>query len=275
VYNRFVDSPRFLPNRERLSAVMAMILLVYTAARFVQLPEQTLGIELAGIYLPLQVNINTLVAILVAALTASGTDWLLRDDPALQGRRGFRHWLLPSMTAWVLSLPLANLEFGLQWWAAFAASAVLLLAILVGEYTSAAPENRLHDAAKLALTALSYALFLILAISVRGVALRLYLALPAIAMGALMISTRIHLLRTNLTWQPVQSFGIAFVIAQLAAALHYFPISALSYGLVLLGAVFALNQYAASINLEQDNKQAIRESLIILGTFWFLAILVR
>jgi hypothetical protein len=211
----------------------------------------------------------------VAALTASGTDWLLRDDPALQGRRGFRHWLLPPMTAWVLSLPLANLEFGFQWWAAFAASSVLLLAILVSEYASAAPENRLHEAANLALTVLSYALFLILAISVRGVALRLYLALPAIALGALMISTRIHLLRTNLAWQPLQSVGIAFVIAQIAAALHYFPISALGYGLVLLGAVFALNQYASSVNLELDNKQSIRESLIILGTFWLLAILVR
>lgn len=254
---------------------MAVILLAYTAARFVQLPEQTLGIELTGIYLPIQVNINTLVAILVAALTASGTDWLLRDDPALQGRRGFRHWLLPSMTAWVLSLPLANLPFGLQWWAAFAGSALLLLAILIGEYASASPENRLHQASNLALSALAYALFLILAISVRGVALRLYLALPAIALGTLMISTRIHLLRTKLSWQPLQSFGITFIVVQIAAALHYLPISALGYGLALLGAVFALNQYAAATNLEQDNKLAVREAFIVLGIFWAFAILVR
>ncbi|MGH2582405.1 MAG: hypothetical protein ACRDFQ_05870, partial [Anaerolineales bacterium] len=78
-----MDSADWLPDRERLSAVMAVILLAYAVARFVQAPGGVIGLEIAGIYLPLQFGIGTMVSVLAAGLTASGTDWLLRDNPRL------------------------------------------------------------------------------------------------------------------------------------------------------------------------------------------------
>lgn len=270
-----MQSAHILPDRERLSSVMAVILLAYAAARFVQLPVRTLNFEFAGIFLPLELNVNTIASILVAGLTASGADWLLREHPAFGGRSAIRHWVLPAMTAWVLSLPLANLPLGISWWLAFVGTGFLLFAILVAEFNSVSADSRLHSLAISALTALAYGLFLILAISVRGVALRLYLALPAVAAGVFMVSTRVHLLRGTLVWQPLQSVAITFVVIQIAAALHYLPISALGYGLALLGLIYGLNQFAAGLNSGLEIRQAGREGLIPLAVFWALALLVR
>ena len=270
-----MDISRNLPDRERLSAVMALILLAYAAARFIELPGQTLAIELAGIYLPLLINVNTLVAVLVSALTAAGADWLLRGDPGLTPKTTKRHWLLPAMTAWVLSLTLANIELGTQWFLAFTGAAFLLLAILLAEYSSANKENHFNAIAIQALSALTFGLFLILAITIRGLALRLYLAFPAIVIGSFLAATRVQLLLENSEWLPMQMAGIAFIVAQIAAALHYLPVSALGYGLILLGLLYALSHFFGALHFAPEPQQAARDSLIALAIFWLLAILLR
>jgi hypothetical protein len=269
-----VDSTDWLPDRDRFSVVMAVILLAYAVARFVQAPGGVLGLEIAGIYLPLQIGIGTMVAVLVAGLTASGTDWLLRDNPRLIERNRYSHLLLPAMTAWILSLPLANLPVSPAWWEAFGISAFLIFAIIVAEFNSISLENRFYSLAVLSLTALSYALFLILAISIRGLGLRLYLALPAIGIGAFLTSARIHFLRSSLPWRPLQSLVVAFVIAEIASALHYLRVSALGYGLALLGLIYAISQYLASLNLGMESRAAAREPLFILSGFIVLAIVI-
>lgn len=254
---------------------MAVILLAYAAARFVRLPDNTLALQLAGIYLPLQINIHTIVAVLVAGLTATGTDWLLRSQEDRASRSINRHLLLPAMTAWVLSLLLSNIPFSSQWWLAFGGSALFLLAILIAEYASASPENRYYAIATQALSALTYGLFLILAITVRGVGLRLYLAFPAMALGAFLAGSRVQLLRPGQSWQPLPVAGITFIVVQIAAALHYLPISALGYGLGLLGTLYALNDYVAAIDTGETFREAARRPAVVLSLFWLLAILLR
>jgi hypothetical protein len=253
---------------------MAMILLSYVAGRFVQTPGQVLALDLAGIYLPLQVNINTALAILVAGLTAAGADWLIQAEAADERSR-FRHWLLPAMTAWVLGLMLANLPFDPEWWLAFGFSALLLLAVILAEFASSSPENRFYAIATQALTFLTFGLFLILAITTRAVALRLYLALPAIALGVLTAASRLQLLRPGQSWQPLSVVAGAFVCIQVAAALHYLPVSPLGYGVALLGLLYALNHYWLGLSSGDEIKQTLREALLPLAVFWLLALLLR
>lgn len=264
-----------LPNRERLSAVMAVILLAYVAVRFVRTPAFTLELELIGVLLPIRLGIDTLLAVLVAGLTAAGADWLLRDHPELGQRTTYSHWLLPAMTAWVLTLVLSNLPFTAGWWWACLFSALLLLAILLAEYNSVSEEGRLYALTSAALGALAYVLFLVLAISVRGLGLRLFLALPAIGLGAFLAGTRLNLLRSVENWHALQLVGATFLTVQIAAALHYLPVSALGYGLVLLGVVFALNNYLAALNAGQPPRAAAREPAVALAVFVLFALLIR
>lgn len=272
-YNRRMLSA-WVPNRERLSAVMAVILLAYVAVRFVQVPPLVLNLEFLGVLLPIRLGLTTLLAVLLAGLTAAGADWLLRDHPALGQRTTYSHWLLPAMTAWVLALVLSNLPFTAGWWVAFLVCALLLLAILLAEYNSVSEESRLYALVSTALSMLSYILFLMLAISVRGLGLRLFLALPAVGLGAFLAGTRLNLLRSVENWYALQLVGMTFLVVQLAGALHYLPVSALGYGLLLLGALFALNNYMANLNSGQQPRSAAREPAVALGVFLILGLLV-
>lgn len=253
---------------------MAVILLAYVAVRFVQVPPLVLNLQLLGVFLPIQLGLNTLLAVLLAGLTAAGADWLLRDHPALGERTTYSHWLLPAMTAWVLALVLSNVPFTASWWLAFLVCALLLLAILLAEYNSVSEESRLYSAVSVALSMLCYILFLMLAISVRGLGLRLFLALPAIGLGAFLAGTRLNLLRSVENWHSLQLVGMTFLVVQLAAVMQYLPLSALGYGLLLLGALFAINNYMANLNSGQAPRAAAREPLVALGVFLLLAVLM-
>ena len=111
-----------------------MILLAYAASRFVNIPPRELGLQLPGFYLAFQFNIHTFVALLVAGITATGADIMLRDHPGLENKRTWEHWLLPALTAWTLGIPLNQLPIGLQWLISFAIGGALLMLVLIAEY---------------------------------------------------------------------------------------------------------------------------------------------
>ncbi len=72
---------RHLPDADRLSILVGTILLAFALAHFIRLPVRQLSIQLPGFYLLINFGVQELVALLVALLTATGADWLLRDHP--------------------------------------------------------------------------------------------------------------------------------------------------------------------------------------------------
>jgi len=117
-------------------------------------------VQLPGLYLSVPVNVQILVAFVVAALTAIGADWLLRDHPALRRRRTLEHWLLPALTAWVIGMPLFQLPLSPLWCGGFALGGALLILVLVAEYIVVDSEDARQAPAAAVLTAVSFALFL-------------------------------------------------------------------------------------------------------------------
>ena len=179
-----------LPDLNRLSVLAAAILLAYALGRFADLPAKVVEFQILGLYLPLELSTHTIIAFLVAGLTASGADWLLRGHPNLEGKNAVEHWLLPALTAWVIGFPLFQLPLGLLWWAGFLFGAILLLLVLVAEYIVADPGDVRQPAAAAGLIVLSYALYLILAISIRHSGIRLIFVIPPLALASWLASLR-------------------------------------------------------------------------------------
>jgi hypothetical protein len=265
---------RNLPNPDRLSVLAATILLAYALTTFVNLPEKAFSIQLPGIFLEYNFNIRTLVVLIAAGLTASGTDWLLRDHPALKGRNTIEHILLPALTAWVIGIPLFQLPFGVAWWAVFAIGGVLLTLVLVAEYIVVDPEDVRHAIASAGLTAVSYALYLILAIVLRSAGVRLFLLLPALTLAAALVSLRTLHLRLIGQWKIWETIVIALVVGQIAAALQYWPLSPVAFGLAVLGPAYALTSLIGGLEEGEPVRQAVIEPLIVMGVIcgaavWF------
>jgi hypothetical protein len=264
---------RHYPEADRLSVLIATIMLAYALAKFVNIPPQLIPLEFAGIFLPIRFQAENIVALVVAGMTATGADWILRDHPGLVGRSTAPHWLLPGLTAWVISLPLNALPFNSLWWAAFAGATLLVVLVLIAEYIALDPEDARQPVAAAGLSGLAYTLFLILAISVASIDLRLYLRLPALLLGGTLVSLRVLNLQSN-EWKWGLAAVSGLVITQLGAGLHYHPITPISFGLVLLGPVYAINTYLNNSAQGQPTRQAIVIPAIILILLWIGAFFI-
>jgi hypothetical protein len=274
-----MEAQRYLPDRNRLSVMIATILLAYALTRFVVIPTQTLSFNLLGIILTFDVNFHTIVSVLVAVMAATGSDWILRGHPALANSHQswqsmLHHWILPALTAWMIGIPLNILSGGPIWWITMGLGGVLLVLVLISEYNVVDSADIYQPLATLGLTALSFALYLILAISLWSTGFRLYLLLPALVLAAGLVCLRTLYLRTGGRWLVVWSAVIALVVGQVATGLHYWPISPVKFGLLILAPTYALTSLAGSAEEGRTLQGMWVEPLVMLSVVVGLAIWV-
>ncbi len=263
---------RHLPDADKLSILSAIILLAYIIARFVDVPLNEFTIQLPGLFLDFEISIRTVITLLVAGLAASGAEWLMRQHPRLKEQKTFEHWILPAITAWVIGVPLIQLPFGPQWWLWFVIGGSLLILVVVGEYITVDVEDIRQPIATAGLTAVAFSIFLILAIAVRDIGLRLFWIIPMLAFAGGTIALRTLHLRLHGLWSWFHALIIALVLSQIAAALYYLPASPVAYGLVLLGVVYGLTGMFANLAEGRPVRRAVLEPAIILSIVIFTAL---
>jgi hypothetical protein len=269
-----MERTTYLPDADRLSILSAAILLAYAASRFVEIPAREFGLQLPGFYLAVELNIHTVVALLVAGLTATGADLLLRDHPALGEKRTVEHWLLPALTALTLGMPLNQMPVGLQWLISFAIAGIVIMLVLVSEYIAVDPEDERYPIASAALTAVAYALFLILAIVLQSATFRLFLILPALLLAAGLVSLRTLHLRLKGRWLYLRTLVIMVILTGMISAFHYWPLSPVAYGLLILGPAYSLTSLIGALSEGQPLKRAIIEPAVVLLVVWGAAVWV-
>lgn len=270
-----MNQEKYLPDSNRVGVLTSTVLLAFALTRIVQSPEFSLELQLPGFLLTLPLNITTAMSLLTAGLTATGMDWLLRGHPSLNGRRTLQWWLLPTLTTFVIGLPLSLLPDGTAWWTGFAVSGAFLVLVFLAEYVVVDPSAPYYPASMAGLTAISYTLFFILAVAMRYGDMRLFLIVPGLFIAAALTSLRVLHLRLNSSWEFIWSLGIAFVCIQIAAGLHYWPLSPIQFGLMLVGPLYGLINLAVNLSEELPARRAALEPAISTALCWGLAILIR
>jgi hypothetical protein len=270
-----IEERHYLPDTDRLSVLAAVILLAYVLLPFVKLPEREFSLQILGVFFTLQLNFATLTSVLSAALAAAGTDWLVRGHPGLGQQPTFQHWLLPALTTWVIGVPLSSLAAGWQWWAVLAFGGFMLVLVFIAEYIVVDLYDVRHAPAVVGLTAVSFALFLILTITLAAAGLRLYVLMPGVMLAIFLVVLRTLYLRLNGRWCIAWAFGISLMVGQFVAGLHYWPVAPLSFGLVVLGLAYALTSVAGSLEEGRPWQSSWFEPVFMLVVLWGLAVGVR
>lgn len=266
---------RYLPDPNRVGVLAAAVLLTYALTRLVNAPALTVAIQLPGFYFAYPLTLGTAMTLMAAGLTASGMDWLLRSHPDFQARNTLEHWLLPSLTAFIIGVLLDTLPSGPVWWAGFAIGGGLLIVVFLAEYVAVDAGAPLYALASAGLTALSYTLFLLFVIALRIGGVRLFLGVPAVFLAAALVTLRTLHLRLAGRWEFPWALGVGLVTAQLAAGLHYWPLTALQLGLILLGPLYSLTALAYSLGQDVPVRSAVAEPAVILGGLWIAAVFLR
>src|SRR4030043_2391524 len=162
-----------LPNIDLLSILAAMIVLAYTLVRFIALPSWEISRQLPGLYIEINVNVSMITTLLVACMTAAGVNWLMLGHPALQKKMALQHAILPALTALVIGIPLSRVPVGIGWWVGLISGTFILVLVIVAEYIAVDLGDIRLPFANAALSAVSFALFLVLAGALRAAGLRL------------------------------------------------------------------------------------------------------
>lgn len=255
----------------RLSVISAAIVLAYGLVPFVQIPPQNLTIRFPWAMFNFEIDFGTIVSILVAVLAAMGSDWLLQSHPKRTRRPLLEHGLVPALSAWLIGVPLATLEVGIEWWILVGLGSIFLALILVAEFLVVDPQGSAHLPASLGLTTVSFTLFLVLAIAIDAAQTRLFLMLPAIFITLFFLVARSLFLRTGGDWNWFWSAGIAFFVSQIALGLHYLPVEPLTFGLILVGLAYPLTLLVIGLKADRKGFDLFVEPGIF---FVFIAILL-
>lgn len=264
-----------MPDADRVGVLTSTVLLAFAITHLIQSPEFNVQIQLPGFFFLIPLNLTTAMSVLTAGLTATGMDWLLQGHPSLNGRRTYQWWLLPTLTTFVIGVPLSILPGGVAWWVGFALAGTFLFFVFVAEYVVVDPGAPYYALAMAGLTAVSYTLFFLLAVALRYSDARLYILAPGLFLAAFLASLRILHLRLSGSWEYAWSAGIAFVCVQLSAGLHYWPLSPIQFGLMLIGILYALTNLAINLGEDQPARRAVLEPVIIIGLCWGLAIFIQ
>ena len=261
----------YLLDADRVGVLIASVLLTYALTRLVESPQYILRLNLPGFYYSYPISLTTAMSMMAAGLTATGMDWLLRDHPGLGRKATVENWMLPTLTTFVIGAPLALLPDGPSWWIGFGVGGILLLGVFLAEYTVVEPSAAYYGLARAGLTALAYALFLILVTALRLAAIRMFLLVPVIFISAGLISLRILHLDGTDRWDFPWAVGIGLICSQLGAGLHYWPLSPVQFGLALVGPLYALTTLSINLTENMPVGRAALGSAVLTGLAWLAA----
>lgn len=267
-----MERDRKLPRSDQLSLLLGVILLAYALTPYVDISVNALVIRLFGAEFSYNFNFSTLMSLFIAILAAAGSDWLLRNHPKYTSRVGLQHLIVPALTAWLIGVPINNLEVDIRWWIVLFLGGILLLLVYVAEYIAFDMHDVRHEAATLVLTAVSFALFLFLAVAVRTAGLRLYLAVPALSLSIFVFCLRSLFLKLNGRWFFHWAAVSALIIGQLVIGMHYWSIEPVKFGILLVGPAYGLTSYASLIEEGRDWRTAVVEPLIMIVLCIVLAV---
>lgn len=269
------DQEQFTPDANRIGLLTATILLALVLARLIPSSGFNIEVQFPGFLFALPLNVTTAMGLLTAGLTATGMDWLLRGHPSLKSRATFQWWLLPTLTTFVISVPLSILPTGQFWWAGFILSGIFIFFVILAEYIVVDTDAPYYSLSVAGLTSISYTLFFVLSIALNTSGVRLFILLPVLFIASSLAGLRILYLRMSGKWEYAWSLGISLVCIQLAAGLHYWPLTPIQFGILLIGPLYGLINLAINLGENIPAGRATLESSIVTALCWGLAIFLR
>lgn len=244
-----------LPDINRLSIVTATIMLAFALTQLVSFPAQNYAIAIFGIIIEIFIDFSIAIIVFCVFLAGAGMGWLIQSHPEkdrYQTRWAYiRHWIVPVLTSIVIGVALNTFAGGVTWWAVYILGSLLLFAVFIAEYNVVTAEDDRNPLATVGLTALSFALYFLLAIAVFSADIRLYIRLPLLGLGAMMVISRSLFLRLG-KWHSLWAVVNSLIVSEIVVGLNYLPIAPVQFGLLLVGIAYALTSIITA--LEESRK---------------------
>ena len=225
-------------DRDRLSVLLAVLILGNILFRFIELPEHVYQVQALGSPLQIRASSTLLLVTLMVGLACTGTSLALHDHPLLMehsGRPIYIAWILPGLLAGLLAY-LSTLAPTLLIWI----GVLVLFGVTVGltvsaEYATVSPDAPSYAAARLALNVLAYLLGFVLFVLIyqtrtRSLVTATLTLVTATLLGLDLLSVADVPMRRMLPFSII----VGLIIGESTWALNYWQTSTWVGGLLLL-----------------------------------------
>lgn len=247
-------------------------MLAFAISQFLFIPGNPIAFNFGVLIIPIPLDPATLITFAIAAITASGTDWILRDHPALGGKSSLPNLLLPALTAWVLSLTLNTMTADPEKWLVLISGGVFLLVVIISEYLVLFTDDFRTPVAAAILTAIAYAMLLAMTVTLESSNQRLILTLPVLTVGSWVLSLRILQLQGISKSPWLYAIAGMLLTIQVSTSLHYLPLGALPHGIIVFGCLYMAINFMINIEREISMRRAALEAGIPLILIVLLAL---
>lgn len=255
---------------------MAVAMLAYILMRFIDDPPQVITFQLPNFLFSISISFQTLIAILVAGMMASGMYWLIHDHPRLETGHAWHHVWLPALTTWATGTLLGLVPAqDLTWWVVLFLGGIVLAGVLVAEYISVDKEDTHFPAASLILTVLAFCMYSAIILTWHNASYRLFIIFPATLIAYAILAMRIFDLRIPNRSIISYAVSLAVVSAHIAASLHYLPLTSLQYSLINIGVAYSSISLVIDLAKHIKPPRIITEPLTTLTVFLLAAWLIR
>jgi hypothetical protein len=224
--------------RDRISVLTWMVLVGLAAQRLLALPTIVVTGPMLGSPVTLTITTDTVLGLLLAGLTASGTTAVVRAHPLSHSGEIGPYWLYWGAPVAVVSIALLLLPAApsrLYWLASLILTGIALGLSLAAIYYTLDPFAARYRRSRLMMNALTY-----------GVALVMYLVVYRTRVRSIVSATEIMLISTLLALELLRGSQrstllvgiyagiVGLVLGQATWALNYMRLQSLTGGLILL-----------------------------------------
>jgi hypothetical protein len=261
-----------MPNYDRLSIVVSLVLLGLALTLVIALPTRYIDADLLGSPVRIELGARLVMSLLLGSLTAVGVEYIMRAHPKFGtgglGGYSFLFWILPTLATLAATwFTPALYDSGLLvWLAGLGVSALLLAGLILAEYRTIDTEDTAHTISRLLLNLFTYlsALFLFTAIYEAKLRSLLSATLVALFAGILALALlRAERSATYRTWSLAAVCGL--VLGEATWALNYWGVTGLAGGGLLLLAFYFFGGLSQQRVLNRFNRLVLLEFAIVGG----------
>lgn len=217
-------SATFRLTINRLSALIALILLTYALIRFIALPSLSLNFSILGLLFQFQFDTRFFMLTLASILAAAGAEWLIRSHPGSRKRSKLGHLLIPGLAALGAGAIITRLALGWSLVVGFLLAGGFLFAVYAAEYIAHDPEDHRYLFAEFSLRILAFALFVSLLFVLQATGQRAAFSVPITLIASSAIAWRLIDLASVKPVHWIYPLVVGWIVAQLSWGLHYWPV---------------------------------------------------
>ena len=252
-----------MPNYDKLSVVVSVILLCLALSLIVVLPTETFSFVVLGSPLTIGFSQSWLAAALLVGMACSGTASVIRLHPPSQGVT-FVFWILPGLATLLATILLPQAPDRIYTLGGLAVMGILLPLIIAAEYRTVDPAAPGYRAVRWGLNFIAYLIAPILFALIHESKAPELLSVAAALVGS-------SLLALDLLCGVQQSFRrtgpyaliVGLVMGEIVWALSYSKVNSLTAGILLLLIFYVITGLARQGLLQLLSRRILIEFALV------------